>query len=52
MIVVNCPSSKPSMTLATVPTHAATTMTKSKLFQPSLKKSEPKAISLIMVSMV
>ena len=52
MIVVKCPSSKPSMLLAAVPTHAATTITKSKLFQPSLKKSEPKAMSLIIVSIV
>ena len=52
IIVVKCPSSSPSMLLAAVPTQAANTMTKSKLFQPSLKKSEPKAMSLMMVSIV
>lgn len=52
MIVVDCPRSSPSIFLAINPTHAAITMTKSKLFHPSLKKSNPKAISLINASIV
>ena len=52
MIVVDCPKSRPSMFLAMNPTQAAITITKSKVFQPSLKKSPPKAMSLIVASMV
>ena len=52
MIVVDYPRSRPSIFLAIKPNHAANTMTKSKLFHPSLKKSVPNAMSLIVVSIV